>query len=161
MKEVLNFHFRVDHFIDDFDTWENKTAEHDNLAESPLQESVLATCLYSATSGALREHLDLHPDKCSDWEDLRETVTNYYTAKENAKLEAATADGTVNFVWKKGKGKGKRKGKGKGHFTATWDSNNGKGNGTGSGTGTWGNWNGGKGIMNFNLQGQGKTKGKK
>ena len=54
MKEILNFHFRVDHFIDDFDTWENKTAEHDDLAEAPLQESVLATCLYSATSGALR-----------------------------------------------------------------------------------------------------------
>ena len=71
MKEILNFHFRVDHFIDDFDTWENKTAEHDNLAEVPVQESVLATCLYSSTSGALREHLDLHPEKCSDWDDLR------------------------------------------------------------------------------------------
>jgi len=90
MKEILNFQFRVDHFMDDYDTWENKITEHDSLAKEPAQESVLATCLYSSTSGALREHLDLHPDKCNDWGDLTEVVINYYTAKENAKLENAT-----------------------------------------------------------------------
>ena len=139
MKEILNFQFRVDHFMDDYDTWENKITEHDSLAKEPAQESVLATCLYSSTSGALREHLDLHPDKCNNWEDLTEVVINYYTAKENAKLESSTATESVNAVWRKGKGKGKgKKGKGKGHFNSTYHSTKGKGNDTG----TWGNWNG-------------------
>ena len=61
--------------MDDYDTWENKITEHDSLAKEPAQESVLATCLYSSTSGALREHLDLHPDKCNDWDDLRVSPT--------------------------------------------------------------------------------------
>ncbi len=60
------------------------------------------------------EHLDLHPDTRNDWDDLTEVVTNYGTAKENAKLESATATDGVNVVWKKGKGKGKWGKKGKG-----------------------------------------------
>ncbi len=71
MKEILHFQFRSDHFMDDYDTWENTITQHDGFATGSAPVSVLATCLYSATSGALREHLDLHPEKCNDAVDLR------------------------------------------------------------------------------------------
>ena len=157
LTEILNFRFTSKDFMADLDAWELMISECEADSSDTLQETVKTNHLNSQATGALRDHLDLHPGITSDYNQLVNLITNYYKSKATAaSLQSALSNttsttATVNWVNKGGKGdKGKT---GKGNWGKTgwnnWNSN-------------YNNWNNGQQQNNYsNWKGYNNFKGNK
>ena len=127
LTEILNFRFTSKDFVADLDSWELMISEYEADSGDTLQETVKTNHLNSQATGALRDHLDLHPSITSDYDQLVNLITNYYKSKATAaSLQSALSNSTsttttVNYV----KGDKGDKGKtGKGNWGKNgWNSN--------------------------------------
>jgi len=147
LTEILNFRFTSKDFMADLDTWELMISEYEADSSDTLQDTVKTNHLNSQATGALRDHLDLHPGITSDYDQLVNLITNYYKSKATAaSLQSALSHSTsttttVNFV----KGNKGYKGKtGKGNWGKTgWNySYNNYNNWKGQQQNNYSNWKG-------------------
>jgi len=116
LTEILNFRFTSKDFMADLDSWELMISEYEADSNDTLQDTVKTNHLNSQATGALREHLDLHPGITSDYNQLVTLITSYYKSKtaaaslHSALGSASTTSATVNWVNKGKPGKGTGKG---------------------------------------------------
>ena len=155
LTKILEWKFNTQTFEQDFNAWETVKAKYEQQTGTPIPDSVLVATLMNKTSGALQQHLRLNAATINTYEQMRNTLVQYFRSRHILTSDSGLAPMDIGALKGKGYVKGKSKGKGKGF--GHWNFMKGKGGKSkGKGKGKDFKGNKGKGIGKTSHKGRGK-----
>ena len=147
LTQLLDFKLDQANFEQDFNRWEISKIKYEKQTGQALPDGVLIATLLIKTTGALQQHLRLNARTLQTYQQMRDTIVEYFRSKLILTPSPTSANSSfaggghapmdIGFVGKKskkGKGKGK-KGTGKGPHWGYFGSLKGKSKGKGKETG--------------------------